>query len=151
MLNLAFSRHGTRTSDRGRWAAAAFIAGLGLAFSLACGPISSPDSPTSPSAPVPTRAPAAAPSPAPSTPTPDRVTVSGRFVVVFGDPPPDSGLPAQRRYSLTDQQRLQWTLTFDESVYTPPGGILAFNGKPGEVEGRRTEANRLLVESMRLP
>ena len=80
----------------------------------------------------------------------DRETVSGRFAIVYGDPPPDSGQPASMRYTLTDKQGQQWTLTFDASVYTPPGGITSFNGKDVEVQGRRTGGNRLLVESMRL-
>ena len=71
-------------------------------------------------------------------------------MVVFGDPPPDSGLPARMSYTLTDQQGRRWTLAFDESVYSPPGGILAFNGKEVEIAGTRTGSNRLLVESMRL-
>jgi hypothetical protein len=82
--------------------------------------------------------------------TQDRETVSGRFVVIFGDPPPESGQPARMSYTLTDQQGKPWTLTFDESVYSPPGGILSYNGKNVEVVGRRTAANRLFVESMRL-
>jgi len=88
--------------------------------------------------------------PATSAQAQERETVSGRFVVVYGDPPPDSGQPARRSYSLTDKEGRRWTLTFDESVYSPPGGIMAFNGKDVEVEGRRTGTNRLLVVSMRL-
>lgn len=129
------------------------IAALGLAFSVACGPISTKDIPTSPvpsgtisSTPA-TQTPA---TPTPATPAQDRITITGRLVVVTGDPPPDSGLPARRNYSLTDQQGQRWTLTFDESVYPPPGAILSFNGKQVEVQGRRTEVNRLRVESMRL-
>jgi hypothetical protein len=80
----------------------------------------------------------------------DRETVAGRFTIIFGDPPPDSNLPAQRRYTLTEPRGRQWTLVFDEKIYSPPDGILSFNGKDVEVEGRRTGSDRLLVESIRL-
>ena len=138
MLNLAFTRRGTGTSDRRRSATAILIAALGLAFSVACAAVAIKDTPASPA------------SPAASTPMQDRETVRGRFVIVTGDPPPDSGLPPRRSYILTDQQGQRWTLAFDESVYSPPGGISAFDGKDVEVAGRRTGTNRLLVESMRL-
>ena len=78
-----------------------------------------------------------------------RETVRGRFVIVYGDPPPGSGRPAQRRFTLTDQSKKTWTLAFDESVYAPPGGIESYNGKDVEVQGRVTAQDRLLVESMR--
>jgi hypothetical protein len=138
MLNLAFTRGGTGTSDRRRSATAILVVALGLVFSVACASAAIKDAPASPA------------SPTTSTPMQDRETVRGRFVIVTGDPPPDSGQPARRSYILTDQQGRRWTLTFDESVYSPPGGISAFNGKDVEVEGRRTGTNRLLVESMRL-
>jgi hypothetical protein len=80
----------------------------------------------------------------------DRQTISGRFSVITGDPPPDSGQKPQRRYILTESSSRRWTLTFDDSVFTPPGGILSFNGKDVEVSGRVTGTDRLLVESMRL-
>jgi hypothetical protein len=89
-------------------------------------------------------------SPTTSSQAQERETVSGRFAVVYGDPPPDSGQPARRSYTLTDKEGRRWTLTFDEGVYSPPGGAVAFNGKDVEVEGRRTGTNRLLVLSMRL-
>lgn len=78
-----------------------------------------------------------------------RETARGRFVIIFGDPPPDSGRPSQRRYTLTEQNGRRWTLVFDESVYTPPGGVESYNGKDVEVHGRMTGADRLLVESIR--
>ena len=78
-----------------------------------------------------------------------RETARGRFVIIFGDPPPDSGRPAQRRYTLTEENGHRWTLIFDESVYTPPGGIESYNGKDVEVLGRVTGTDRLLVESIR--
>lgn len=78
-----------------------------------------------------------------------RETARGRFVIIFGDPPPDSGRPAQRRYMLTEQNGRRWTLAIDESVYAPPGGIESYNGKDVEVQGRVTGPDRLLVESIR--
>ena len=78
-----------------------------------------------------------------------RETVRGRFVIIFGDPPPDSGRPSSRRYMLSEQNGRRWTLVFDESVYTPPGGIESYNGKDVEVRGRITGSDRLLVESIR--
>jgi hypothetical protein len=78
-----------------------------------------------------------------------RETVRGRFVIIYGDPPPDSGRPSQRRFTLTEQNGRRWTLAFDESVYTPPGGIESYNGKDVEVRGVMTSADRLLVESVR--
>jgi hypothetical protein len=78
-----------------------------------------------------------------------RETVRGRFVITFGDPPPDSGRPSQRRYSLTEQNGRRWTLVFDESVYPPPGGVESYNGKDVEVHGIITGTDRLLVESLR--
>ena len=82
--------------------------------------------------------------------TQDRQTLQGRFVVVRGDPPPDSGRPSRVSYILTDKQQRRWTLVFDESVYTPKDSIGSFNGKDVEVEGTRVGENRLLVESIRL-
>ena len=79
-----------------------------------------------------------------------RETARGRFVIVFGDPPPDSGRPAQRRYSLTEQNGRRWTLVFDETVYVPPGGIEPYNGKDVEVRGSVTGTDRMLVESIRI-
>jgi len=110
------------------------VIGLGLAFSVARVAVGN-DLPTNAVA---------------STQTQERETVRGRFVVVRGDPPPDSGRPSRVSYLLTDEQKRRWTLVFDESVYSPPGGIQAFNGKDVEVEGRRTGENRLLVELMRV-
>ena len=78
-----------------------------------------------------------------------REIVRGRFVIIFGDPPPGSGRPSQRRYMLTDQDGRRWTLAFDETVYVPPGGIESYNGKDVEVRGTVTGTDRLLVESMR--
>jgi len=79
-----------------------------------------------------------------------RETLVGRLTIVFGDPPPDSGLPAQMRYTLTEREGRRWTLTFDERVYSPPGGVAAFKDKEVEVQGRRTGTDRLLVESIRV-
>lgn len=79
-----------------------------------------------------------------------RETARGRFVIIYGDPPPGSGQPSQRRYVLTEQAGRRWTLVFDESVYTPPGGIESYNGKDVEVRGRVTGTDRLLVESLRV-
>ena len=135
MLNFAFTWRVSGTSYRRRSATALLIAALGLPFGVACAAVANQDTPSSP---------------ATSTATQDRETVRGRFVIVTGDPPPDSGQPARRRYTLTEPKGRRWTLTFDESVYSPPGGIPAFDGKDVEVEGRRTGENRLLVESMRL-
>src|SRR5262245_22174271 len=66
----------------------------------------------------------------------DRETVTGRFAIVYGDPPPDSGRPAQKRYVVTERQGRQWTLTFDPSVFPLPNDIASFNGKDVEVQGR---------------
>jgi hypothetical protein len=88
--------------------------------------------------------------PAGAQETQDRQTVSGRFSVITGDPPPDSGQKPQRRYVLTESSGRRWALSFDESVYTPPGGVLSFNGKDVDVSGRVTGTDRLLVESIRL-
>lgn len=80
--------------------------------------------------------------------TQERETVRGRFAIVRGDPPPDSGQPSRVSYILTDTEKRRWTLVFDESVYSPPGGIASFNGKNVEVQGKRTGPTRMLVESI---
>jgi hypothetical protein len=112
--------------------------GVVLGAIVACGaPVAIEETPSGPVTAVP---------PVPQ----ERKSVIGRFAVVFGDPPPGSDLPAQMRYSLADEQGQRWTLVFDDRIYTPPGGILSFNGKEVTVEGRPTGANRLVVESIRL-
>ena len=80
----------------------------------------------------------------------DRETVTGRLAIVYGDPPPDSGQPAQKRYVVTERQGRQWILTFDADVFPLPNDITSFNGKDVEVQGRRIGTNILLVESIRL-
>ena len=110
------------------------IMGLGLTFNVACAAVGINELPNNAVAPAQTEG---------------RETVRGRFVIVRGDPPPDSGQPARVSYILTDKQERRWTLVFDESVYSPPGGIQAFNGKDVEVEGKRIGENRLLVASIR--
>ena len=97
---------------------------------------------------------------APSTPTtgPDStatpqghlIAVSGVLDIIWGDPPPDTGLPPRMEYLLTDKQGQKWWLVFDESVYWPPGGLLAFNQKEVKVEGQLVAEDRILVESIRL-
>ena len=125
-----------------RWMTRTLAAGLLLAAQGACGAaVAINDTPATP---------ASNPPPATTGTAQDRETIAGRFMIVFGDPPPDSGQPPKRLYTLTDQQGRRWTLTFDEKLYSPPGGVLEFNGKDVEVQGRRTGTDRLLVESMRL-
>ena len=117
-------------------AAPAFV--LGLALTGACsGAVPVTSTPEGP--------------PATATTTPqEREVVVGRLAIVYGDPPPDSGLPAQMRYILTERDGRRWTLTFDERVYAPPQGGAAFKDKEVEVQGRRTGSDRLLVESIRV-
>ena len=137
MLNDALTMLGGGTSGGMRCAMATAIAAA-LALSAACH-ATIKDVPTSPASSTVT-----------SSSAQDRATLSGRLLVVVGDPPPDSGLPSRRSYTLIDQQGQQWTLVFDDSVYPAPGGILNFNGKQVAVEGRQIGPNRLLVESIRL-
>lgn len=123
----------TAVSNRRHPGLTVVVAGLGVALSITCGSAGINRNPSSP-----------------ATATQDRETVSGRFVVVFGDPPPESGQPARTNYTLTDQKGTLWTLTFDDKIYKPPGGVLTYNGKQVEVAGRRTGTNRLMVESIRV-
>jgi len=97
---------------------------------------------------------------APSTPTAtgdegdagqgQRVALSGVLDVIWGDPPPDSGLPPRMEYVLSDKQGQHWSLVFDRNVFWPPGGPLAFNGKQVKVEGRLIAEDRILVNSIGL-
>jgi hypothetical protein len=97
---------------------------------------------------------------APSTPTPtldtgdtqqgQRVAVSGVLNVMWGDPPPDTGLPPRMQYILTDKQGQHWSLVFDENVYWPPGGLLVFDREQVKVEGTLTAEGGILVDSIRL-
>ena len=107
---------------------------VALIWSAACGATSLGDTPTGPGVADVSQA---------------RETARGRFAIIYGDPPPDSGLPSQRRFMLTEQNGRRWTLAFDDSVYTPPGGIESYNGKDVEVRGVVTSTDRLLVESVR--
>lgn len=82
--------------------------------------------------------------------TPDCVVLSGVLTVRIGDPPPGASLPPRVNVSLTDAQGKLWTLTFDDTVYRPPGSLLDFNLKRVNVEGTLTAQDTVLVTSMAL-
>ena len=76
------------------------------------------------------------------------VDLSGFFSVMYGDPPPDSGLPAIIEYWLTDEEGRDWLLVFDEEVYRPAGGLRQFDRAQVEVEGTATDEETILVTSV---
>ena len=83
-----------------------------------------------------------------ATPEPERTVVTGLLIVLYGDPPPGSNLPARIDYQVTDKQGQQWSLMFDRNVYWPPDGPLAFNRKQVVVEGKLVGENKILVHSI---
>lgn len=68
------------------------------------------------------------------------VTLAGTFHVLWGDPPPESGLPPQYRFFLVDDDGKTWDLLIDEDTLYTAGGFLALEGKRVVVEGRVSRA-----------
>ena len=77
------------------------------------------------------------------------ITLSGIFSAIYGDPPPDSGLPPQVRYSLSNESGT-WNLSISDSVLNAGGGVLALNRKTVTVKGEETSPGNIAVQSISL-
>lgn len=77
------------------------------------------------------------------------VTVTGTLNVIYGDPPPGSGLPGQMRYTVSNASGRR-DLTIDNSVLNAGGGALALNRKTVRVTGNEVSPRHIVVQSIGL-
>ena len=76
----------------------------------------------------------------------EEITVTGWFNVVWGDPPPESGLPPRMFYSITDDQGQQIELIIDEALIHDSGGHRLLMGNRITITGNRIDKPKAVIK-----